>query len=191
MINFRRVIFYRWLRQLKTWVYKIRFGLRGVKLSFYISGRSTLSKDFITGEEGFMAEGCRIGPRVLVGNYVMFGPEVAIVGGDHRYDRVGIPVIFSGRPLLKETKIESDVWIGARATIIAGVHIGRGAIIAANSVVTKDVPAYEIHGGVPAKKIKNRFITESETLEHDKMICAPVFSGSYCMALGKENEFPY
>ena len=53
--------------------------------------------------------------------------------------------------------VEDDVWIGYRSTIMSGVHIGKGAIIAAGSLVTKDVPAYAIVGGVPAKVIKYRF----------------------------------
>lgn len=56
-----------------------------------------------------------------------------------------------------EVKIGNDVWIGRRAIIMAGVHIGDGAIIAANSVVTKDIPPYSIYGGVAAKLIRMRF----------------------------------
>lgn len=53
--------------------------------------------------------------------------------------------------------IDDDVWIGYGATIMSGVHVAQGAVIAAGAVVTKDVPAYVIVGGVPAKVIKNRF----------------------------------
>lgn len=56
--------------------------------------------------------------------------------------------------------VEDDVWIGQRATILSGVHIGQGAVIAAGAVVTKDVPPYAIAGGVPAKVIKYRFSPE-------------------------------
>lgn len=53
--------------------------------------------------------------------------------------------------------VEDDVWIGFRSTILSGVHIGQGAVVAAGSVVTKDVPPYAIVGGVPAKVIRYRF----------------------------------
>lgn len=53
--------------------------------------------------------------------------------------------------------IGNDVWIGYEATILSGVHIGDGAIIGAKAVVTKDVPAYSIVGGIPAREIKKRF----------------------------------
>lgn len=56
--------------------------------------------------------------------------------------------------------IDDDVWIGYRATILSGVHIGQGAVVAAGAVVTKDVPPYAIVGGVPAKVIKYRFSPE-------------------------------
>ena len=59
--------------------------------------------------------------------------------------------------------IDDDVWIGYGATILSGVHIGQGAIVAAGAVVTKDIPPYAIVGGVPAKVIKFRF--ESEIIE--------------------------
>lgn len=56
--------------------------------------------------------------------------------------------------------LDEDVWVGSNAVILSGVHIGRGAVIAAGSVVTKDVPAYTIVAGVPAKVIKKRFTDE-------------------------------
>lgn len=56
--------------------------------------------------------------------------------------------------------IDDDVWIGYGATILSGVHIGQGAVVAAGAVVTKDVPPYAIVGGIPAKVIKYRFPTD-------------------------------
>lgn len=56
--------------------------------------------------------------------------------------------------------VEDDAWIGYGAAILSGVHIGQGAVVAADSIVTKDVPPYAIVGGVPAKVIKYRFAPE-------------------------------
>ena len=64
------------------------------------------------------------------------------------------------------TFVEDDVWIGAAAIIMSGVKIGKGSIVAAGSVVTKDIPPCEIWGGNPARFIRNRFSDESNTREH-------------------------
>lgn len=69
--------------------------------------------------------------------------------------------------------VDDDVWIGFRSTILSGVHIGQGAIVAAGSVVTKDVPPYAIVGGIPAKVIKYRFspemINELTKIDYSKL----------------------
>ena len=63
---------------------------------------------------------------------------------------------------------------------MAGVRIGRGAIIGAGSVVTKSVPPYEIHAGVPAKKIGERFTDRADRLRHDAVLDGPTVGGRYC-----------
>ena len=69
----------------------------------------------------------------------------------------------------KDVVIEKDVWIGSHVTILAGVHVGRGATIAAGAVVNKDVPPYSIVGGVPAKVIKF-YWTKEQILEHESKL---------------------
>ena len=69
----------------------------------------------------------------------------------------------------KDVVIEKDVWIGANVTILKGVHIGEGAIIAAGSLVIKDVPAYGIAGGVPTKLIKMKW-TPTEIDKHKQLL---------------------
>lgn len=64
--------------------------------------------------------------------------------------------------------IGNDVWIGYEAVIMAGVHVGDGAIIAAHAVVTKDVPPYTIIGGIPAKEIRKRF--DADTIKQLQML---------------------
>jgi acetyltransferase-like isoleucine patch superfamily enzyme len=109
-----------------------------------------------------------------VGAFCSFGADVTIfLGGEHRIDWVTTFPFnslwksaehFTGHPATKgDVVIGNDVWIGFRAIILSGVTIGDGAVIAAGAVVTKDVPAYGIVGGNPAKLIKKRF--DDETIQ--------------------------
>lgn len=69
----------------------------------------------------------------------------------------------------EDVVVESDVWIGCRVTLLSGVHIGRGAIIAAGAVVNKNIPPYAIAGGVPAKVLKFKW-TIDEILRHEEQL---------------------
>lgn len=158
---------------------RVRHGLKRVHPTFYMARSARVSRDLIAHEYSFVNIDCLIGPRVTLGRYVMLAPEVAIVGDDHRFDVPGAPILFSGRPPLQSTVIEDDAWIGFRAVIITGVRIGRGAIVAAGAVVTRDVPAYEIHAGVPARKIGERFTSAADRARHDGMLQAQLVSGDY------------
>lgn len=98
----------------------------------------------------------------IIGNYVMMGEDVTIITRNHRYDMLDTPMMYQGFEEERPVIIGDDVWIGDRVTILPGVQIGRGSIIAAGAVVTHDVPEYSIVGGVPAKIIKSR-LTDSTT----------------------------
>lgn len=105
-----------------------------------------------------------------IDDYVMFGPNVSIVGGDHRFDVVGTPSRNTGRAESKPVVIQKDAWLGAGSIIVHGVTIGEGSIIAAGSLVINDVPPYTIYGGHPAKFIKNRFENKTDVEQHSKSI---------------------
>lgn len=95
------------------------------------------------------------GGGIEIGNNVLIAPMVYLSAADHGYDNLEIPI--SQQALIKgKIVIEDDAWIGANSVILKNVTIGKGAIVAAGSVVTKDVEAYSIVGGVPAKFIKSR-----------------------------------
>ena len=157
-----------------------RYGLKNCHPTFYTNDCKGLSRDLIAHEYSFCAKLCIIGPQVEIGAYTMLGPRVLIVGDDHRIDVPGVPACFSGRPERRKTTLGRDVWIGARVVILSGVTIGRGAVVAAGSVVTKDIPPYEIHGGVPAKKIRDRFESEEDRRIHDEMLDKEPFLGELC-----------
>jgi chloramphenicol O-acetyltransferase type B len=117
------------------------------------------------GHNSFIGSNCWLHSQAKIGNYVMLAGQVSIVGGDHKYNVVGVPMIDSGRDTNKPVNICDDVWIGHRVIIMHGVTIGEGAIVAAGAVVTSDIAPYTIVGGVPAKKIRDRF-NESEIKIH-------------------------
>jgi len=92
----------------------------------------------------------------IIGNNVMIGPDLYIAANNHNFSRIDIPMRQQGKSSNEQTVIGNDVWIGARVVITPGKIISEGAIIAAGSVVTKNVGRFEIWGGVPAKCIKSR-----------------------------------
>lgn len=112
------------------------------------------------------------GARLTVGHFTSIAEDVRILlGGDHPLDwistfpfriRFGLEGAWTdGAPRSKgDVVIGSDVWIGYGATILSGVHIGDGAVVAAGSLVTKDVPPYAVVGGVPSRLIRMRFAEE-------------------------------
>lgn len=157
-----------------------RHGLRHVHGSFYMAPGSAVSADLVAHEFSYIGPDCMIGPGVELGAYAMIGPRVSIVGDDHRFDCAGVPIIFSGRPTLRRTVIGRDAWIGCGAVLLAGVNVGRGAIVAAGAVVTRDIPEFEIHGGVPARKLRDRFNSFEEQQVHARMLDAEPRRGSYC-----------
>lgn len=120
--------------------------------------------------------------KLKIGNYCSIaGGTKFILQGDHYLNHVSsYPYkvqITHDLPYEAVSKgniiLDDDVWIGESATILSGVHIGQGAVVAAGALVTKDVPAYAIVGGVPAKIIKYRFsdeiCKEMNTLDYNKL----------------------
>jgi acetyltransferase-like isoleucine patch superfamily enzyme len=101
------------------------------------------------------------------------------LGDDHRFDIPAIPIIFSGRPPLRSTRIGRDVWIGAGSIVLAGVEIGDGSIVAAGTVVTKNIPACEIHGGAPNRKIRDRFLDARDRDRHLQALLEPPVAGEF------------
>ncbi len=94
--------------------------------------------------------------NVNIGNHVMIAPNVSVYSKTHKYDDLNTPMVLSGETPTKTVVIEDDVWIGINTVILPGIRIGKGAIVGANSVVTKNVEPYSIVGGVPAKFIRKR-----------------------------------
>jgi virginiamycin A acetyltransferase len=115
--------------------------------------------DIIIGENCYINPHCVLysGNGIRIGNDVLLAPGTIIAPANHAMSRRDIPIRLQGfMPSRGGVVVEDDVWIGANSVLIDGVHVGKGAVIAAGSVVTGTVPAYEIWGGVPARKLKDR-----------------------------------
>ena len=114
-----------------------------------------------SGNNVIIGDNCQINElvrldNVKIGNNVMIAREVIFLGKTHNNSSLDLPMSDQGFSDDFFSHVENDVWIGLRSIILPGLTIGKGAIIGAGSVVTKNIPPYTIWGGVPAKLIKSR-----------------------------------
>lgn len=116
-----------------------------------------LGEGIVIGDHVGFAQNVFISVRgeVEIGNDCIFGPNVSIHAENHVFKDVNTPIRQQGATRLG-VKIGRDCWVGNGVIILDGVTIGEGCVIAANAVVNKDIPAFSIVGGVPAKVIKSR-----------------------------------
>lgn len=152
---------------------KSGFISRNVVFDFKYGGEITLEDDFVLDRNvslitigGKIQIGKRVkinpyciiygnGKGVSIGDDVLIAAQTIIIPANHNFDNINIP-INKQKENSKGITIGDDVWIGAGCKILDGVKIGKGAIIAAGSVVNKNIPEFAIVGGVPAKVIKYR-----------------------------------
>jgi acetyltransferase-like isoleucine patch superfamily enzyme len=140
------------------------------------------------GDNVYIGKFCTVQVSGRIGRGVLIGNNVGLVGRlDHRYRQSGVPVRnaewVGDSPELAADKrnwleIEDDVWIGFGATILGGVTVRRGSIIAAGSVVREDTSEYDIVSGNPATRIGRRFATPEEIAAHEAGIAAFYARGS-------------
>ncbi len=119
--------------------------------AFFNTGR-----EIELGDHSDIGVNAKVFGPVVIGKDVMMGPDVVFVGGAHEFGRIDIPMRKQGFKTPMPTIVSDDVWIGTRALILAGVKIGRGAIIGAGAVVTKDIPDWAVVVGNPAQVIRLR-----------------------------------
>jgi len=113
------------------------------------------------GDRSGIGVNCRLIGDVRIGKDVMMGPEVLIVSVNHRFGSP-IPMIDQGMADSREVVIDDDVWIGARAIILPGVHISRGVVVGAGSVVTRSIAPNCVVAGNPARVVKDRAYSGSD-----------------------------
>lgn len=155
--------------QFRSW-YLFNFKYPWVKTSGFtrvMKNTSFARKKISLGNYVQFGNDCKIATHLSTGDYVLFAGGVMIVGrNDHSIDVPGKLIWDGSRRDDDKVVIESDVWVGAAVLILGGVHIGSGSVIAAGSVVTKNIPECEIWGGVPARKIRDRFHSTEDKIKH-------------------------
>ena len=162
------------VKRLLMYCYRPLFKSHGTNFVFDPYGQYSFETIEI-GNDVFIGNGaCLMASKsaIILGNKIMFGPNVTIMGGDHNSSEIG-QYMYDQKNKLKDNDqkviIKDDVWIGTGATILKGVTIHTGSIIAAGSLVIKDVPPYSIVGGVPGKVIKMRFSKEELKIHQSKL----------------------
>jgi maltose O-acetyltransferase len=120
----------------------------------HISGKGNWSELFSIGTDTYITGPLRvnIGGSVTIGKCVNIGHDVLLLTVDHQ---IGPPWRRAGWSEFGPIVIHDGVWIGSRATILPGVSIGKGSIVAAGATVTHDVPPNTLVGGIPARVLKN------------------------------------
>lgn len=159
---------------------KSRFLTFGPDLHVGKGTRFWAPKRIVIGKGVYIGKDVNIEANCSIGDYCLIANRVGIVGRyDHDFKQVGVPIRFAtwiGQAAfpqeLAEVSVEigCDVWVGYGATLLTGVRIGRGAIVAAGSVVSSDVSPYSIVGGVPARLIGRRFDDEDAIRLHELSI---------------------
>lgn len=159
-----------------------------VPFNFFAIGENSTIEDFSTVNNGMgpvvIGNNSRVGMSnvvigpVTIGNYVIIAQNVVMSGLNHSYQDIDVPTS-QQKCTIAEIKIEDEAWIGANAVITAGVTIGKHAVVAGGSVVTKDVLPYTIVGGNPAKVLKKY---NFETKEWESVKHQPV-------SINRKNEF--
>ncbi len=123
-----------------------------VEIGAYFSG----GRGIVIGDHSGIGRYCRINGKVTIGSNVMMGPHITIYTQNHNFSRTDIPMINQGFTQEEPVVIADDVWIGSHVIILPGVRVGHGSVIGAGSVVTKDVPAWTVTAGNPAKVVTSR-----------------------------------
>lgn len=124
-------------------------------------GRNTIlsckNGDIIIDDHANIGFNCEIfsGSRVRLGKNTLIAAYTYFVGGDHRYDRTDIPVLYQER-VSRGIEVNDNVWLGAHVVIADGARVGKDAIIGAGAVVIGEIPPFHVAAGIPAKSLRDR-----------------------------------
>lgn len=142
---------------IKSTYIRLQGGKIGKRVVFYPGIKISPAKNIVIGDDVDLAWGIIIttGGGVEIGDRTLIGYNTQILSTNHNIPENHGRIFGSGHTK-KKVIIKNDVWIGASAIILPGISIGEGAVVAAGSVVTKNVEAFTVVGGNPAKPIKKR-----------------------------------
>ncbi|WP_162254540.1 DapH/DapD/GlmU-related protein [Massilia cellulosiltytica] len=162
---------------------KCKFLSKGHNVEWH-NGTISDPQNISIGSHIYFGPGASIHGRggISIADGVIFGPRVTIHSSNHNYEsEQSAP--YDGGVSLRPVVIEEGVWVGDSAMICPGVRVGRGAVIAMGSVVTRDVPGHSVVGGNPAKVIKRRNNPErTEEL---------IVKGEFYLKLKKQSKIKY
>lgn len=144
------------IRRIRSTVAGGCFDVHGKNINIEKNADFGTGEGVVIGDNSGIGVNCDVRGPLIIGANVMMGPDVRIMTSNHNTSRTDIPMAQQGQIAKQSVVIGDDVWIGTRVIILPGVKIGKGSIIGAAAVVTKDVPEYAVAVGVPAKVIKYR-----------------------------------
>jgi acetyltransferase-like isoleucine patch superfamily enzyme len=143
---------------LRTCMYRIALGKIGHGTTIGCRFSHCEGKNIEIGNNVFIGHDVELqakGKKIIIGDDCLIAQNVFMTTVKHGIEDNGV-LIRSQADIQKEIVIENDVWIGAKSVILPGIHIGKGAVIGAGAVVTKNIPANVVAVGVPAQVIKFR-----------------------------------
>jgi len=120
----------------------------GIGKNVNIEKGAVISPNTTIGDNSGVGINCELPDGVNLGRNIMMGPDCLFYPKNHKFDPQ--TQTYRGYTPINEIKIEDNAWIGARCIVLSGVTIGKGALVGAGSVVTKDVPPYTLVAGNPA-----------------------------------------
>lgn len=137
--------------------WKASLGAMGNNVRIMRGTKAVSPNNIRLGENVYIGERCALYgyANITIGQNALIAREVIILTRNHIFSSLDSPIRDQGYSVSPVT-IEEDVWVGARVTILPGVTIGKGSVVAAGSVVTKDIPEYAIVAGIPARQVKSR-----------------------------------
>lgn len=147
---------YKFGNKLRSYIAKKLFKKTGKDITIKHGAYFGDGKNIVMGDYSQLGIDCKVENDLIMGDYVLMGPEVVIYSSSHEYKNIDVPIMLQGAKQINPVTIGNDVWIGLRTTIMPGVKIGNHVIIGSGAVVTKDIPDYAVVGGVPAKIIRYR-----------------------------------